>query len=503
MASTSDPPQRLESGDRAGRPPSPVELLHPAGVVHRAAILGAACPGWLRSSLPAAGDDRFDVVVVAPTDAEADDAEWLRKAESAARALGSDGLVYVLASPRRRRSLVRLLARAGLERAATLVHLPQIVGSRHFATADGRALRYALGSLLAPSPRRRAAAAVVAAPAGRLAFELLAGAGVVMRRPGARPLLVWLRSLVPEADPSTTILTRTWRETGGSSIVHVFERSGRAPVAVAKIRGAAGEPGGDDELRALETVASRARLAGVETPAPLGSAVVGGRPVLLAGAVSGRPAAELVAARPDLVPELLDRLAAWLEAWGSATSVPDGFGAADVEARLLEPARTLDAHVPDGAGYRAWLGELCAGLPASLPAVAAHNDLTTANVLVVARGRLAVVDWESARERDLPLRDLVYATVDAHFVSGRFASRAAAFDACYSGRGAEARAALRHFGRQRRALGLDPAAAVACFHACWLEHAANDVRRVPAADSEFAEILARLVRGREKLAERL
>jgi aminoglycoside phosphotransferase (APT) family kinase protein len=222
--------------------------------------------------------------------------------------------------------------------------------------------------------------------------------------------------------------------------------------------------------------------------------------VLLARAVAGRPAAGLVAARPDLVPGLLDRLAAWLESWGTATRVGDGFGAAEVEARLLEPALALDPHVPDGAAYREWLRELCAHLPGTVPAVAAHNDLTTGNVLAAPGGHLAVVDWESARERDLPLRDLVYATVDALFVAGRFASRAAAFDACYAGRGEEAQAARRQLERLSRALGLDPAAALACFHACWLEHAVNDVRRVPAAESEFVAIVLALVRGREGLA---
>jgi hypothetical protein len=451
--------------------------------------------------LPSVGDESVGVVVVAPDRAEAGNAGWMREAaESAAGALAPDGLAYVLSPPRRRRAAVRLLERAGLERAAMLVHLPQLAAGRHLATADGRALRYALTSLLAPSPRRRVAAAVAAAPLGRLPFELLAEAGIVMRRPAARPLLDWLRPLAPAADPAATVLTRTWRETGGSTIVHVFERAGRTPVAVAKVRG---ENGGDTELQALETVASRANLAGVETPAPLGAGVVGERSVLLARAVPGRPAAGLVAGRPGLVPGLLGRLAAWLDAWGAATRVPDGFDAAEVEARLLEPARTLEEHLPEAAAYTAWLRELCARLPPAVPAVAAHNDLTTANVLVAAEGRLAVVDWESARERDLPLRDLVYATVDAHLVSGRFASRTAAFDACYAGRGEEAEAARLQLERQRRALGLDPFAALACFHACWLEHALNDVRRVPAAQSDFVEIVARLARGREELGARL
>lgn len=481
-------------------PPSPLELLHPDGVTGRASILGAACPGWLPPLPPDGGGEEADLVVVAPADAQARDGAWVREAaRSAARSVAPDGLVYLLAPSRRRQALVRALAEAGLVREATLVHLPQLEAGRHLATADRRALRFALTSLLAPSPRRRAAALALVVPGGVLPFRLRAGAGVVLRPPGARPLLAWVAGLVPTADSSSVVLTRTWRETGGSAVVRVFERSGAGPAAVAKVRPAAGERAHADELHALEAVAPGARLAGVEAPVPLSASLVGGRPVLLASAVPGRPVHTVLAGRPERARAFLDRLADRLEEWNRATCVPDGFSAPQLEERLVEQARALGGHLPEAGAYEAWLRTLAV----AVPAVAAHNDLTTANVLAGRDGRLGIVDWESARERDLPLGDLVYATVDAHFLAGRFPSRVAAFDACFGGEGEEARAARRRLARLRSALGLDATAVVACFHACWLAHAVNDLRRVPAEESEFVAIAARLARGRHELAEHL
>jgi len=469
----------------SARPPSPLELLHPDGLVRSAWVAGGGCPEPVAAALPGR-EGPLDLAVLAPAGAEAGDPAWLRAAaRELVGALAPDGLAVVLAPPARRAAAARALERAGLVRAGTF-----LLAGRHLVSADPRALRHALGTVLAPSARRRLAHAVAPMPGGARALAALAGGAPVLRPVGARPLLAWTRELAPGADPDSAVLTETWRDRGGSSLVHVFGPSGAAPLAVAKVRAANGGAAHAQELAALETVAPGARAAGVETPELIASSRVGGRPVLLASAVPGRPAS-LVPNSPGV----LDRLAVWLDAWGRASAVPDGLAAAEVEERLAAGVRALAPHLPDAEAYEASLRRLAA----PLPAVAAHNDLTTANVLV-AGDRIGIVDWEFATARDLPLRDLVYATVDAHLAAGRFPSRAAAFEACYLESGAEADAARRHLARARAALGLTRDAVLACFHACWLEHAANDLRRIPAGESEFVAVAALAAREHERLA---
>lgn len=472
----------------SARPPSPFELLHPDGLVRSSAVLGGGCPETLAAALPGHAGP-LDLAVLAPGTEEAGDPAWLRgAARELADALAPDGLAVVLAPPARRAAAARALERAGLVRAGTFLR-----AGRHLVSADSRALRHALGTVLAPSSRRRLAHAVAPMPGGARALAAIAGGTPVLRPVGARPLLAWTRGLAPGADPDSAVLTETWREHGGSSLVHVFGPTGAAPFAVAKVRAADAEAAHARELAALETVAPGARVAGVETPELIASSRVGGRPALLASAVPGRPAS-LLPNRPGA----LDRLAAWLEAWGRATVVPDGLSAAEVEERLAAGVRALAPHLPGADAYEASLRRLAA----PLPAVAAHNDLTTANVLL-AGDRLGIVDWESAAARDLPLRDLVYATVDVHLATGRFPSRPAAFEACYLRNGVEADAARRHLARARAALGLTREAVLACFHACWLEHAANDLRRIPAGESEFVAVAALAARERQRLAATL
>jgi len=321
------------------------------------------------------------------------------------------------------------------------------------------------------------------------AAPLVRASAVVLRRPGARPPLAWLGALVPEAQANRVVLVPAWRE-DSSTLVHVFAADGSTPVAVAKV-------GADErEHEALASVAATARVAGVDVPEALALGRVGAAPVLVVRAVAGRP----LSREPARLDELVERLSAWLEAWNEATCVPRAFSPEEVRARLLEPVRELAPHLPDPARYEAWLDELCGRLE-PIPAVAAHNDLTTANVLVGPAGRLAVVDWEAARARDLPLRDLAYSTVDACLAGGRLPSREAVLDEFFAGGDATVRLG-RLLAVHRAALGLGRPATVACFHACWLEHARNDLRRA-GPDGEFVRIAARLAGDPDRTAKRI
>jgi thiamine kinase-like enzyme len=135
------------------------------------------------------------------------------------------------------------------------------------------------------------------------------------------------------------------------------------------------------------------------------------------------------------------------------------------------------------------MGRAAEGKPVKL--VAAHNDLTTANVLVGRDGRLAVVDWDTAAPRALPLTDLFYALADAEAATRRFADRVAAFFA-----------APTQEARFRAALGIDDALADLCFHACWLRHAANESLRPELKARPFLEIVRAIAAQRMRLGGR-
>lgn len=220
---------------------------------------------------------------------------------------------------------------------------------------------------------------------------------------------------------------------------------------------------------ALAELGPAARAAGADVPEVADEGELGGRPLLVTTGVDGRPASVLLAERPGRRDGLVERIADWLLRWNLATAAEAVVSRELLERELLAPARA--AGLP--GSYVAELermGGAVEGRPVKL--VAAHNDLTTANVLVARDGRLAVVDWDTAAPRALPLGDLLYAVADAEAATHGFADRVAAFVAAPGG---------EHEQRFRDALGLDDAVADLCFHACWLRHAANEsLREEPA-----------------------
>jgi thiamine kinase-like enzyme len=115
--------------------------------------------------------------------------------------------------------------------------------------------------------------------------------------------------------------------------------------------------------------------------------------------------------------------------------------------------------------------------------VAAHNDLTTANVLVDRGGRLGIVDWDTASARTLPLGDLLYLLADAEAAKHGFVDRPAAFRSVLD------RPAGPLERRFADTLGLDRDVGDLCFHACWLRHAANEALRTEDDTRPFLEIV--------------
>jgi thiamine kinase-like enzyme len=206
---------------------------------------------------------------------------------------------------------------------------------------------------------------------------------------------------------------------------------------------------------------------------------LGGRPLLVTTGVVGRPASVLLAERPGRRDALVERIAEWLLRWNLATAAETTLSRELLEREVLAPARAVGALVPELER----LARAAEGRPVKL--VAAHNDLTTANVLV-GDGRLAIVDWDTAAPRALPLIDLFYAVADAEAATRGFTNRTAV-------------TSREHERRFRDALGIDDAVADLCFHACWLRHAANESLRPDERARPFLEIARTLAAQRIRM----
>ena len=484
---------------------SPLELLHPDGTAPRAVVVGDGCPDQLVPSSLLAEDGPCDLVVIAPGPGEGETTEWFRRAlDLARRRLVADGVVYLLVTRRARRRALRALARSGLSADAAFLHLPSADQSRQLVPLTARPASYAFSNLVPAQPsRRRLALAILSLPAGeRLLARMAPVVGVVARQSPSRQICQWLFDLDGVATPAPApVITASWQDPRSSFVLHRFAQ-GDAPPLVAKIRpSAVSGVGPAAEAEILGTLAPAARQAGVETPEPLRVESLDGRSLLLETAVSGRSAAAVLGDDPRGVPALQARLARWLESWSRLTARPQPLEASRLTADLIAPAELLAPLIADGGEYVDWLAERSAELAGTtVPLVSAHNDLTMANVMVAGSGSLGVVDWEAARADGLPLMDFFYSAADAAAAASRYDDRTAAFVDCFGPEGCRSAALAELETSLRRALGLSPAVAQLCFHACWLHHGANEHRAVghESTARPFLEIVRWVARHRAR-----
>ncbi|MBA2332863.1 MAG: phosphotransferase [Actinobacteria bacterium] len=313
--------------------------------------------------------------------------------------------------------------------------------------------------------------------------------------------LEWLFTLAGASPMGRDWLVRLgWRGRAGAAVVYWFANDHRRPTGVAKVpAGIAGDDMGAEDV-ALRTLGPAARAAGARVPEVVRSASRESAGALLLTAVEGHPAARLLARRPQQLPALLDSLVAWLSAWNFATYVAadDTGGGHLLEAVAV--ARKVENRAPEAAGYASWLDGLCAEVASQVPTVAAHNDLTMWNVLVGSGNEISVLDWEAARPDGLPLADLFYTLVDAVAAATKSA-RLDALRACFTAPGRVlhvARALASRFGYVER---LPPEVIDVCFHACWLLHADDALRRrAGQTDEEFIQIAEWLARERPRVS---
>jgi hypothetical protein len=275
------------------------------------------------------------------------------------------------------------------------------------------------------------------------------------------------------------------------------------PSAVAKVAlGEAGASQAAAEADMLDRLGPAARQAGAEVPRPLAVGAIGGRSVLLQTALSGRRLAEVLGARPGLLPTVWGRLTDWLIRWNDFTARPTPLNDEILRRELLDPIARLAPHLELSGEYRAWIEQRCLEVRGqSVPLVAAHGDLTMWNVLLERMGPLRVLDWATARERALPLGDFLYSVSDAATASRGYADRLAAVEACFAPGGEFAQAVAHLRTRLEHTIALPAVVAELCFHACWLQHAANELQAAGPSDPRpFLRVARWLVTQRSSVA---
>jgi len=459
-----------------------LELLHPNGFCKRSLVIGSNTPALLLPAHRMAAGEYADLVILAPTAIECHTTGWLEAAaHSLTRKLAPDGVAYVLAPPRWRFRVKRLLWRHGLTIGPLVLHLPNRVASRYLVPLRRSPARYAFSKLLPiPSWERRLAMIGLRLPGSEtLLGNLLPSAGFVARRPGARPLVDWLFRLDRRGTRSgSAIISTSWRGRDGAVILHRFLGCDVQPSAVAKMNlTTAMADKRIGEAATLASLAPSARRAGARVPQQLLLGQINDQPVLLQTVVNGRPIAPLFASRSNRFLDIMERLVVWLERWNLATLVIRPLDRGLLDREILAPAALLAPLLKQGGKYHHWLTGRCAavvGLPATL--VATHNDLTMWNVLLDGREQLGIIDWEAAREEGFPLVDFFYAVTDAAAAAQGYSDRPQAFAGCFSPDGAYAPAVTRFLRRLRCAVEISDEVAELCFHACWLHHAANEHR---------------------------
>ena len=187
-----------EGGERL----SPLELFHPDGEAGAVAVVGRGCPPLL---IPRGRTDanQLDLVILAPTGPDLRQEGWLeRELDALVPKLAVDGIVYLLASPSARATVLRKLRRCGLHAEVAVAHVPDVLTGRYLVPLDRDLAAMAFADVVPVWPRRRRLLSRVLRIHGapRLLGRSLPSVGVIVRSEAARPLFEWLSQLVGEQD---------------------------------------------------------------------------------------------------------------------------------------------------------------------------------------------------------------------------------------------------------------------------------------------------------------
>ncbi len=461
---------------------SPLELLHPAGLARRSAVLGAGCPRRLHPSTTDAAENPCDLVVLAPTLRECRRPRWLEHSiASIGGRLAADGVVYALIPPGWRGYVRKLFIRNGLPVELEFLHLPDLNASRYLVPLDARAVEYAVSRTIPVHPvkQRLLRLAVRVSRSRALLSMWLPSIGLVAHRRGARPLMAWLFEIDGQAtQPRQVMIGSSWRGQTGSVVMHRLSQDFRAS-AIAKINWNLETPDEPvDEAEQLLRIAARAQVGYTRIPTGQRWVQVAGAAVLTQPALQGQTVISLLAARPACAGQVMALVADWLTLWNGSTRVLAMSDETELRDAILRPGAALASRIAGGQEYCDWLRSRCAGIGSSMPRVAAHRDLTAWNLLIDQSARLGVVDWADAHEADLPLGDFFYSMTDIAMWAMRTGrDRVKAFQMCFAPWGRYRPVVLPHLRSLANALELELDMLEVCLHATFLHHAGNEQRQ--------------------------
>jgi hypothetical protein len=461
-------------------PRSALELWHATGAPQRRMLLGR----WSGVEAPPA--TRIDIAILAPCPQEVSRV-WLDGSiADAAGRLDGDGLVWVVVGPRWRGVAERAIRRSGLVLLDAVLAIPPWPHSAHLVP-------FARGAFADVGPRRlrvsRIAAGAIAwllssrIPAYIVRRVAPGCALLAARAPASTRVFAWLGEL-DGREVGTAAVSTGSRYDARTAVAMRFDDAG-TPDLVVKT---ALDEGGAQRLRhegeALEHLGPAAAGAGAQVPIRRASP----QPWLLAtGPIPGQSVDDLLATAPARLEEVAAGVAQWLLAWNSATAVDVPAPAELLAETVGRPiARLVAARVAPhdyGAAVTDLVGELAGR---SLVGVAVHNDLTMANVLRDGP-RLGILDWESAVGLGFPLTDLWYMLVDA-LARARGIAHVRAVEAFSRPEADVSEALTRLPARHAMCLGLGHRESILSFHACWLGHADDELRR-GITDGPFVHVL--------------
>lgn len=443
-----------------------LESIHPGGSTTRVHSIGG-------EAAAATSDGAADVVLLKPTREQCRDDEWIKAAVSdAVQKIAPEGLIYVLAARRYRATIRGLLNAKGLAVGAPVIHLAS-GAARYFVPLSPGPLGHAQQTWPLSRRWRHVHRLLGALPgASNLLATALPTVGFPAVRRGSQAFQ-WLLSHLPSGAGQVTLAT-SWRGPQGSVLLFAFNPDAAQPSLVIKRCPSSKTTTCRQEALQLDELGPAARKTGMRVP-ELVEDDVAGNGWLVQTALPGQPASRLLAGRPSEFTRFVDEITAWLARWNSATLQTVELTHERYEQELLVPAKKLGNSIEGAKDYIRWLTAAADKLVGQrVPLVSVHGDLTMANVLRGADGRMGLVDWEAARPLALPLTDFWYAACDAAAAVDEYRDRPKAFQACFGKNGMH-RKLLQSGEQTLRSVVNGPAGWIdICFHACWLQHAANE-----------------------------
>lgn len=458
-----------------------LELLHPDGRASTSLVIGSNCPPILFPEVQQDSSKDNALVILAPSLKECRTNGWLvEAAELMACRLAPDGVGYLLVPRRYRFKMSTLLHNLGLFVGFPVVHLPDWELSHYLVP-------------FAPAPVQYAFTAFISIPAWKqhliihwLHFQRAArflgyiwpAVGLVVRHPNARPLFEWLFKQGNGLGCEGSALIRTNWRSNGATLLFSFAKGDEQPSSVAKLTTVtrlAENP--VCEAEALTRLGVSAHQAGAQVPRLLPPEKNSISSPLIQTVVSGRPVSMLLRSQPDRFASIVTEIVSWLERWNCSTAMSQPLTVDRLNHDLLMPAAFLAPLLEQGDTYLKWLvSRAQAAIGMDMPFVDTHNDLTMFNILIDEHHHLGIVDWETGQRQGWPLVDFYYSLHDAVFRASNYTDRFEAFKACFTAEGKMAAAAAGWHAQLMSTLNLSKELAELCFHACWIHHAANELR---------------------------